>query len=69
MIAEADRPAVRLLQRRDDAHQRRLAGAVGAEQAIHAGRNREGDVLQGLHAVGVGLRYVTNVQDHGVTHF
>ena len=60
-VAEVDAAAVRLLQRGQDAHQRGLAGAVGAEQAVHPRRNRERHVLQRLHAVGVGLGYVANV--------
>ena len=60
-IAEADAALVRLLQRGDDAHQRGLAGAVRAEQAVHARRDREGDVLQRVHAVGVGLGDIANV--------
>ena len=61
MLAEADGARVRLLQRREDAHQRGLAGAVGTEQAVHPRRNRERHVLQRLHAVGVGLGDVANV--------
>ena len=37
-VAEADAAVVRLLQRGEDAHQRGLAGAVGAEQAVHSRR-------------------------------
>ena len=61
-VAEGDGPAVRLLQRGEHAHQRGLAGAIGAEQAVHPRRNREGHVLQGMHAVGVGLGYAANLQ-------
>ena len=59
--AKADAAFIRLLQRGQSAHQRRLAGTVGAEQAVHSHRNREGHVLQRLHAVGIGLGYVANV--------
>ena len=51
-------------KRGQDAHQRGLAGAVGAEQAVHPRRNREGHVLQRLHAVGIGLRYAADLQCH-----
>ena len=54
-------PAVRLLQRGEDAHQRRLAGAVRAEQAVHPRGNGERDVLQRLHAVGIRLGDAANV--------
>ena len=57
MSPEADAAFIRLLQRGQDAHQRGLAGAVGAEQAVHPRRNRERHVLQRLHAVGIGLGY------------
>ena len=60
-----DAAAVGFLQRGEDAHQRRLAGAVGAEQAVHARRDRQADVLQRLHAVGVGLGDVADGQLHG----
>jgi hypothetical protein len=60
-VAEVDGADVRLLERGEDAHQRRLAGTVRAEQAVHSRRNRERHVLQRLHAVGIGLRYVANV--------
>jgi len=42
-------------QRGDYAHQRRLAGAMRAEQALHSGRNGADDIVQRLHAVGIGL--------------
>ena len=60
-LAEGDGAGVRLLERGNHAHQRGLAGAVGAEQAVHARRNRERDVLQRLHAVGVRLGDALNV--------
>ncbi len=62
--AELDAAAVRFLQCGQDAHQSRLAGAVGSEQAVHSRRDRERHVLQCLHAIGIGLGYVANVQVH-----
>ena len=64
-LAERDAAAVGLLQRGEDAHQRGLAGAVGPQQPVHAVRDREGDVVQRLHAVGVGLGIVAQGQLHG----
>jgi hypothetical protein len=64
-VAERDSTLVRLLQRGKDAHQRGLAGAVGAEKAEHAGRDREGHVLQRLHAVRISLGHVANLDFHG----
>jgi len=60
-VAKADAAFIRLLERGEDAHQRRLAGTVRTEQAVHSRRNREGHVLQRLHAVEIGLRYVADV--------
>ena len=48
-------PGVGLLERGDRAHERRLAGAVRAEQAEHAGGDLERDVVEGADAVGVRL--------------
>jgi hypothetical protein len=64
-VAEADAAAVGVLQGGDRAHERRLAGAVGAEQAEHAGGDREVDALQRAHAVGVGLGELADLQFHG----
>jgi hypothetical protein len=58
--AESNGPAVRLLQRGQHAHQRGLAGPIGAEQTVHPRRNREGHVLQGTHAVGISLGDAAN---------
>jgi hypothetical protein len=55
---------VGILQRRERSHQRRLAGAVGAEQAEHAGRNRQRDAVERANAVGVGLGEVADLQFH-----
>src|SRR5678816_2724883 len=54
-IAQRYGAQVRLLQRGDRAHQRRLAGAVGSEEAVHPARDVEVDVTQSAHAVGVRL--------------
>ena len=53
--AEMDLAAIGLLQSGDGAHERRLTGAVRAEEAIHAARNGEGDVIEGADAVGIGF--------------
>jgi len=65
-VAEADGPRVGLLERGEGAHQRGLAGAVGAEQAVHSGRDGERHVLQRTHAVGVGLGNLLDLQNHAV---
>ena len=64
-LAEHGAAAVGFLQRGQDAHQRRLAGAVGPEQAEHARRDRQADVVQRLHAVGIGLADVAESELHG----
>ena len=48
----------RRLQRRDGAHQRRLARAVGAEQAEHAARDRQGDIVERDRAIGISVRQI-----------
>ena len=48
----------RRLQRGDGAHQRRLARAVGAEQAEHAARDRQADVVERHRAIGIGVRQI-----------
>jgi hypothetical protein len=58
---------VRVLERRDDPHQRGLARPVGAEQSEHACGDVEGDVLQRLDAVGIGLGEVPDREFHGVS--
>jgi hypothetical protein len=60
-VAKADAAFIRLLESGEDTHQRRLAGTVRAEQAVHSRRNREGHVLQRLHAVRIGLGHVADV--------
>ena len=52
---ERDRALVGLLQCRQRAHQRRLAGAVGSEQSEQAAVDIEGDAAHGVHAVFIGL--------------
>ena len=54
-VAEFDRARGRLLQRRDGAHERRFAGAVGAEQAVHPARDRQADVVESDRAVSVSM--------------
>ena len=51
--AERRAAAVCLLQGGEDAHQGGLARAVGTEQAVHSRWNREGQVFERLHAIGV----------------
>src|SRR5690606_22562076 len=63
-LAQANRPRVRLLKRGEDPHERGLAGAVGPEQAVHAGRNAEGDVTEGMDAVAVRLREIADLEVH-----
>ena len=57
---------VRVLQRRDRPHQRRLARPVGAEKPEHADPDVEADPVQGAHAVRVGLGEAFDRQ-HGGT--
>src|SRR5690242_15850673 len=64
-IAEGDRARVRLLQRCEDAHERRLAGAVASEETEHARRNVERDAFQCLSPVGVGLGEISNREEGG----
>jgi hypothetical protein len=59
-VAEAHRAGVGLLQRGKDAHQRRLTGAVRAEEAEHSARDRQGDAVQGAGAVVVRLRQIAD---------
>ena len=60
--AEVDRATIRLLERGKDAHQRGLAGAVGAKQSVHPCGNGETDVLQRVDAVGVRLGDAADVE-------
>ena len=64
-IAERDRSGVGLLQRSDRPHEGGLAGPVRAEESVHAGRDRQADVLEGLDAVSVGLGDVADFELHG----
>jgi hypothetical protein len=61
---ERDRSRVGLLERRDDPHERRLAGAVPAEQAEHPLEDVERDVFQCVSAAGIGLRQVAEDELH-----
>jgi hypothetical protein len=54
-VTEADGTSVGRLQRGDGAHQRGFAGAIGAEEAIHALGNVERDAVEGLDAIRIGL--------------
>ena len=58
---EARGAAVGLLQRGQRAHERGLAGAVGAEQSEHALGNGQRDVLQRLRPVGIALGEVIDL--------
>jgi len=64
-IDELRRAMVGVLQRGQGSHQGRLAGAVLAEQAEHAGGNRQAHLVERAHAVGVGLGETSDVQFHG----
>ncbi len=48
-------PVVGVLEGGDGAHERALPGAVGAEETEHVVADVEGEVLERLYAVGVGL--------------
>ena len=61
---EMNAAGIRRLQRRQGAHERGFARAVGPEQTEHAGRNVQADVVEGAHSVGVGLGEMLDGQ-HG----
>ena len=61
---EVNAPRVRFQERRQGAHQSRLAGAVRTEQAVHPVRDGQRDIVERLDAVWVGLGYVFNLQFH-----
>ena len=65
--AEADVSGGRRLQCRDRAHQGRLAGPVGAQQAEHALFHGQIDVFQRLRPVGIDVRQVLDNQ-HDTAH-
>src|SRR5688572_10494974 len=52
-VAQSYLAGVGLLERGDRAHEGGLAGAVRAEESVHAGWDRQGDVLEGLDPVAV----------------
>jgi hypothetical protein len=52
-IAEPDESRGGGLQGGDDPHQRRLAGPIGTEQAVHAIGNDQIDVVERLHPAGI----------------
>lgn len=62
---EGDLSLVHGLQRGNGAHERRLAGAIGAKQPIEAGGNIQGDAAQCAHAVGVGARDLAQAEASG----
>lgn len=66
-LAEMNGPLIRLLQRSQDAHERRLPSPVAPEQPEHAGRNVEGDAFQRAGTVRVGPGEVPDreVREHG----
>ena len=64
-VGELRRARVGVLQGRQRSHQGRLAGAIRPEQAEHAGGDRQRDVVERAHAVGIGLRQTGDVQLHG----
>src|SRR5258708_18535285 len=59
-----DAAAVRVLQRSQGAHQGRFARPVGPQQPVHATRNCQRDMVEGLDPVLVGLGEVFNTQLH-----
>ena len=59
---EGDATGGRLLQGGDDPHQRRFAGAVRPEQAVHAARHVEIDPRERLNAVRIGVPEVSDLQ-------
>src|SRR3954462_1531702 len=59
-------PRVRLLERRKDAHQCRLAGAVRPQKAEHALRDRERHVVKGARAVRVSLGEILDAEQHAI---
>ena len=67
-LTEADSAAVWELERRNGAHQRRLAGTVGAKKPEHPGLDREADAVEGPNAirVGFGQRFNDELHDASV---
>src|SRR6185437_704485 len=61
-LAELDAAFVCILQRRDGAHQRGLAGAIRAEQPEHPVRDVQRDVVQRADAVRIGLGKIADGQ-------
>ncbi len=59
-VAEKYRPGIAFLQGGQGPHQRRLAGAVRAEQAEHPRRDGQADLVQRHDAVGVGLGQIAD---------
>ncbi len=65
LFIQPDGARIGILQGGDGTHQRGLAGPVGAQQAEHAARNIQGNVVQCPDAIVVGLAQIANAQ-HGV---
>jgi hypothetical protein len=63
-IAEEGGAGVGVEERGEDAHEGGLAGAVRAEESVHAGGDGEGDAIQGADAVGVGFREGVEAEVH-----
>ena len=61
-----DCAGVGVLQRRDGAHQRALAGAVRAEQPEHVVADGERQIFERFYAVGVGLGETCDGKCHRV---
>ena len=57
--------AVRLLERGQRAHQRGLAGTIGAKQSVHPARNPQRDVIQCFHTIRIGFGQTLNIEFHG----
>lgn len=66
-LAQVDGAFVRILKRRDHAHQRRLSSAVRPEQPEHAGGDGEADISEGAHAVRIRPRDIADAEVHGHT--
>ena len=67
-IAKADAALARGLQAGNAAHQGGFAGAIGAQQAKHAGRNMQVHAVERLGAVGIAVRKLTQFK-HGKNPF
>ena len=68
-VAEPYLPGGRGLQGGDDAHQGRLASAVGAQKAVHALGDGQADIVERLHAAGVDVRQSLDGKHAGPFYF